>query len=165
MHHPKKLPQQNQSEKGLNLINPILTPVTNKKCKIFSHIQVHPIPNQGIMEAGPAPVIANSPVQQDTQQLLQRNPFVDQPQQESQLDLVHVQPELIHDHQLQPEQQDPSNSNEKSQTHNHQSSSSDSVNSSQDDEVSDASLSLQQLDDQSVATDATMGNTSANSSN
>ena len=121
MHHPKKLPQQNQSEKGLNAINPILTPVTNNKCKIFSHIQVHPIPNLGIMEAAPAPVIANSPVQQDSQQLPQRYPFATQLQQEGQLDLVHVQPEAIDDqqfqqisqpHQQSSDQQDPSNLDE-----------------------------------------------------
>ena len=62
---------------------------------------MHPVPNLGIMEAAPAPVITNSPIQQDTQQQLQRDPFATQPQQDpNQLDLTNVHPEPIEDHPL-----------------------------------------------------------------
>ena len=82
-------------------------------------MQVHPVPNLGKMEAASAPVITDSPIQQDTQQQSQCNPFDTQPQQDpNQLDLANVHPEPIEDHQLQlltqpqlqsPDQQDLSN--------------------------------------------------------
>ena len=169
MHHPKNMPQRNQNEIGLHLINPNLTPVTNNNCKIFSHNQVHSVPNlQGKMEAAPAPapapVIANSPVQQESPHRLQFTPFDVQPQQESQLDLTQVQPEAIDSQQLQLISQQPTNQQD-NETNHQQSSSIDSVDSPRGDEASDSSLSLQQLEDQTIATDTTQDNTSGNAEN
>ena len=88
--------------------------------------------------------------------------------------MLHVQPEAIDGQQMQliPQLQqrqatdpDRTEPDERNKAHIQQSSSGDSVGSFHDDEASDASLSLQQLDDQSIATDTTHTNSSRNIGN